>query len=78
MTPRFPIATLLGTLAVATACAGSAPRTQRATPVASTAAANRGTLFIVGGGAQPPALVARFVSLAGGPRARIAILPMAS
>jgi cyanophycinase len=39
----------------------------------------RGHLLIVGGGQQPPALVARFVELAGGPgRARIAVLPMAS
>src|SRR5688500_14973522 len=78
MTPRFRILTLLGALAVATAGAGGAPSTQTVAPVASSAAANRGTLFIVGGGAQPPALVARFVSLAGGPHARIAILPMAS
>ncbi len=39
----------------------------------------RGHLLIVGGGTQPPALVARFVELAGGPgQARIAVLPMAS
>lgn len=39
----------------------------------------RGHLLIVGGGQQPPALVARFVELAGGAgRARIAVLPMAS
>jgi cyanophycinase len=39
----------------------------------------RGHLLIVGGGQQPPALVSRFVELAGGPgRARIAVLPMAS
>ncbi len=39
----------------------------------------RGTLLIVGGGAQPPELVEHFVELAGGPgRARIAVLPMAS
>lgn len=38
-----------------------------------------GTLLIVGGGSQPPALVQRFVDLAGGSgKARIAILPMAS
>jgi cyanophycinase len=47
--------------------------------VASPAASPRGTLLIVGGGAQPPALVERFVALAGGPgRARIAVVPMAS
>jgi cyanophycinase len=39
----------------------------------------RGTLLIVGGGAQPPELVRRFVDLAGGSgTARIAVLPMAS
>lgn len=42
-------------------------------------AAVRGTLFIVGGGAQPPELVTQFIALAGGPgHARIAIFPMAS
>lgn len=42
-------------------------------------AQNRGHLLIVGGGQQPPELVARFVDLAGGPgNARIAVLPMAS
>ncbi|WP_420127027.1 cyanophycinase [Longimicrobium sp.] len=39
----------------------------------------RGHLLIVGGGGQPPELVARFVELAGGEgKARIAVLPMAS
>ena len=37
-----------------------------------------GTLFIVGGGYQSPDLVRQFVDLAGGARARIAILPMAT
>ncbi len=37
-----------------------------------------GHLLIVGGGAQPDALVQRFVELAGGPGARIAVVPMAS
>ncbi len=38
-----------------------------------------GHLFIVGGGAQPDELVARFVELAGGPgQARIAVIPLAS
>jgi cyanophycinase len=41
--------------------------------------ATRGTLFIVGGGPQPPALVQEFVTLAGGPgRARIVVFAMAS
>lgn len=39
----------------------------------------RGTLFIVGGGPQPPALVEEFVRLAGGKgHARIVVLAMAS
>jgi cyanophycinase len=37
-----------------------------------------GHLLIVGGGAQPDALVQRFVDLAGGRGARIAVVPMAS
>jgi cyanophycinase len=46
-------------------------------PAASAGA--RGSLFIVGGGAQPPALIDEFISLAGGAgRARIAVIPMAS
>jgi cyanophycinase len=41
--------------------------------------APRGHLVIVGGGAEPPELMPRFVQLAGGQgRARIAVLPMAS
>ncbi len=40
---------------------------------------SRGTLFVVGGGPQPPALVQEFVRLAGGPnKARIVIFAMAS
>jgi len=37
-----------------------------------------GTLFIVGGGQRPDYLMGKFLSLAGGHRARILILPMAS
>jgi len=41
--------------------------------------APRGNLVIVGGGAEPPGVMPRFVQLAGGQgRARIAVLPMAS
>ncbi len=40
--------------------------------------AARGTLFIVGGGPQPPSLVREFVQLAGGSRARIVIFAKAS
>jgi cyanophycinase len=42
------------------------------------AAQTRGTLFIVGGGPQPAALVKEFVDLAGGPRAKIIVFAMAS
>jgi cyanophycinase len=55
------------------ACAQAAPSTSPAPD------RPRGHLLIVGGGTQPPALVTRFVELAGGPgRARIAVVPMAS
>lgn len=51
-----------------------------AAPLASqTPAATRGTLYIVGGGPQPAALVREFVDLAGGQgRARIVVFAMAS
>ena len=43
------------------------------------AASARGTLYIVGGGPQPAALVREFVDLAGGPgKARIVVFAMAS
>ncbi len=46
---------------------------------AQTARATRGTLFIVGGGPQPPALVEEFVRLAGGAgHAKIIVFAMAS
>jgi cyanophycinase len=47
--------------------------------VAGAQTSPRGTLLIVGGGPQPPALVEEFVRLAGGPgKARIAVMAMAS
>jgi cyanophycinase len=47
--------------------------------VSAVAGAQRGTLFIVGGGPQPPALVQQFVDLAGGRgRANIVVFGMAS
>jgi cyanophycinase len=47
--------------------------------VSGVATAQRGTLFIVGGGPQPPALVQQFVDLAGGRgRAHIVVFGMAS
>lgn len=43
------------------------------------ALAQSGTLFLVGGGPQPPALVEEFVRIAGGPgKARIVVFAMAS
>jgi cyanophycinase len=67
-------------LAAIGACAGSgsSPRVaQFAQPGAGEEP--KGTLLIVGGGAQPDELVRHFVDLAGGPgKARIAILPMAT
>ena len=45
----------------------------------SARAHERGTLFIVGGGTQAPALVRQFVDLAGGPgRAKVVVFAMAS
>lgn len=45
----------------------------------SASAQSRGTLYIVGGGPQPPALVQEFVALAGGAgKARIVVFAMAS
>jgi cyanophycinase len=38
----------------------------------------RGTLFIIGGGDRPRTMMEEFVALAGGPRARIRIIPNAS
>ena len=42
------------------------------------AQSTRGPLFVVGGGTQPAALVEEFVRLAGGPKARIVVMAMAS
>lgn len=59
---------LLGALLVVTATLG---RAQSDAP--------RGTLFLVGGGPQPDALVKEFVALAGGPgKAKIIVFAMAS
>ena len=38
----------------------------------------RGHLVIIGGGTRGPEIMARFVELAGGPRARVGVFPMAS
>ena len=68
---------------IAVACAptrsASDPVLQSGGVPASVASSARGTLFIVGGGPQPPALVQEFVTLAGGPgRAKIIVFAMAS
>ena len=61
------------------ACAPSVAPGVATAPVSSPSQQSRGTLFIVGGGSQPPALITEFIALAGGPgRARIAVVPMAS
>jgi cyanophycinase len=68
--------------ACATACAttpGATSRAADAAPAGAGATTGRGTLFIVGGGPQPAALVREFVDLAGGAgRARIVVFAMAS
>ncbi len=70
----FRVAALLA-LALSTGCVA---RTGAGTLASASGTGSAGgTLFIVGGGAQPPALVARFVELAG-TNARIAVIPMAS
>jgi cyanophycinase len=72
-TTRRTRAALASLLIAASACAAPAA------PAGSPVPPPRGHLLIVGGGTQPPELVARFVELAGGPgRARIAVVPMAS
>ena len=64
-------------LSLSAGCASS--RTPPATLASDRAPTGRGTLFIVGGGPQPPALVREFVDLAGGPRrSRIVVFAMAS
>ena len=66
---------LFGGCAAGSAAAGGMSGAPMAVAAPSTA---RGTLFIVGGGPQPPALVREFVDLAGGSRARIVVFAMAS
>jgi cyanophycinase len=79
---RSPLAVRrLVVLAACLAAAGcaSAPAAQPGAAATAPARTGRGTLFIVGGGPQPPALVREFVDLAGGSgRARIVVFAMAS
>lgn len=71
------LALLVTGCATAGARAGAAASGDAAPAAAGTA--GRGTLFVVGGGPQPPALVREFVTLAGGAgRARIVVFAMAS
>ena len=67
---------LVALLACSLASSANSLAAQESPPVARP---HRGTLFIVGGGPQPPALVQDFVDLAGGAgRARIIVFAMAS
>ncbi len=64
------------TAATFVAAVTAAPATAQSARASSSP---RGTLFIVGGGPQPPALVTEFVRLAGGPgHAKIIVFAMAS
>lgn len=72
------LACLVSALAIAAGCVTSAP-TSRGSGEAPRAATTRGHLLIVGGGPLPPAVLSRFLELAGGAgRARIVVFPMAS
>jgi cyanophycinase len=71
----FALPALLGACAAASSATAGAASSAMAAVSPSTA---RGTLFIVGGGPQPPALVREFVDLAGGSRAHIVVFAMAS
>ena len=71
------VAFLFGSAFLLPVASVTAQSAKAAVPARSDAV--RGTLFIVGGGAQPPELVTQFIALAGGPgHARIAIFPMAT
>jgi len=72
-------AALLSALECAPAATTSAAPRSASSPAASAEGSGRGSLLIVGGGPIPDALIARFVTLAGGPgHARILAMPMAS
>jgi cyanophycinase len=72
----FYVAIWVIAAACASAQSGPAPAMQS---VGLSSSPARGTLFVVGGGPQPAALVREFVRLAGGPeRARIIVFAMAS
>ncbi|GLC25141.1 cyanophycinase [Roseisolibacter agri] len=74
---RLAGATLLAL--VVAGCATGHAGTARVSAAGAPAVQGRGTLFVVGGGPQPPALVQEFVTLAGGSgRARIVVFAMAS
>lgn len=58
-------------IAVLVACAAAGA------PEAQTVGPARGTLFVAGGGMRDPVLAQRFLDLAGGPAARIVVIPTA-
>lgn len=71
-----PLSILL--LVASMACATPSADRAAAAPLPQRTA-SEGTLFVVGGGPQPEALVRRFVELAGGPgKARIVVMAQAS
>jgi cyanophycinase len=80
MLARRSLLALVALVAWSSACAPASSGGAAPAPLArTTASAGRGTLFIVGGGPQPAALVREFVDLAGGSgRARIVVFAMAS
>jgi cyanophycinase len=80
MLARRSVVALVALFVWTAGCAPASPAGSAPVPLARSAAgAGRGTLFIVGGGPQPAALVREFVDLAGGSgRARIVVFAMAS
>ena len=63
---------------VAVGCAAAAPAPANRAAVAVAGPIPRGSLVIVGGGPRTDEMMRRFVELAGGPRARIVVFPMAT
>jgi cyanophycinase len=76
---RRLLVALPASFALLAACAPAPAATTSATPApAVLTRTGRGALFAVGGGPQPDALVRKFVEMAGGPKARIVVMAMAS
>ncbi|HEY6052173.1 MAG TPA: cyanophycinase [Thermoanaerobaculia bacterium] len=75
LSARFRLPATLFTLAAALGCA----TTPSGVPASTATRAGSGHLLIVGGGPLPPAVLQRFVELAGGAgKARMVVFPMAS